>query len=68
MRFKVLVRERARVRRVAQDLDAVVQLGHLRIVGHENIEDANASAAPDHARHFTDRTRGIGKMVQGCSW
>ena len=37
------------------------------IVGHENVEDADAPAAPHHARHFADRARRIGKMVQAVA-
>ena len=67
VRVEFLAGEGARVGRVANHFDAIVELGDLRIIGHEDIENAHAPAAPYHARHFSNRARRVGKMVQAVT-
>src|SRR5580704_8502861 len=60
-------RERARVRRIAKALDAIVDVGRTGIFGNENVNDAKAATAFQDARHFRDGALGVGNVVQAVT-
>jgi len=66
-RRELAARKRARVGRVADALDAVVHFRTARVFERENIDDAGAAAALEHARHLTDHSPGFRHVVQSIA-
>ncbi len=59
--------QRARVRRIAHPLDAIIQLGCRRVFQHANINHAHAPAALHDSRHFADHARRVGHVMQAVA-